>query len=162
VDENMNEAMRAELESMDGEFEDALKDDSELNFRVGEQDIYISDYHFDRAKKGNNAGKPILILELRGAEKKNKKASADLIFILSAEKDKAGQFMREKLKNFLWGFGVKTYTLSKLDAVFAEFANKVFSAKIDFDKNGFISVSPQKLKGDVKEEVDDGSGECPF
>lgn len=158
----MNEAMRAELQHMSGDYERAQKEDSELNFKAGVQKVYFEEVHFDRAKKGANAGMPIVILTLRGAEKTNKKATHDVIFILTTSPDKSGNFHREKLKNFMWGFGVKSFDLGRLDEVFDQIVNKVFEAKIDFDKNGFISVSPQKVIGDLEKEVEDGSKECPF
>lgn len=156
----MNEAMKAELEGMDGDYKKAVEDDKNLSFRAGEQNIYISDYHFDRAKKGQNAGKPILIAEFRGAEKRNKSAMSDLVFTILTEASRGGVFHREKLAKFLKGFGIKAFDLGKLDDVFGPLVNKVFKAKINFDKNDYISIQPLKLVGE--REVDDGTGEAPF
>lgn len=162
MDSKMNEAMRAQLQKMEGDYDNAEKADDSLNFKVGKQKIYLADYRFDKVKKGPNAGKPILILELKGAEKKNKAAFHDQIFTITTDMDKTGQFNREKLRKFLLGLGIKSYKVSRIDEVLNPLVNQVFEANIDYDKNDYIKLQPLRLIGKKEVEQDADDTEVPF
>lgn len=160
----MNEAMKAELANMDKGYTDAAKADSLLDFKAGTQRVYISEYHFDKAKKGKSAGMPLLIMELKGSDKANKAAFHDLVFTISNENNRAGQFHRDKLKRFMQGFGIKSFELKNLDKVLDPMVNKVFTAVLGYDKNDFLVVTPQGfvLDAKIEQKVNDGDEEAPF
>jgi len=159
----MNEAMKAELANMDKGYTDAGKADSLMDFKPGTQRVFISEYHFDKAKKGKSAGMPLLIMELKGAAKGNKAAFRDMIFTISNEDSRGGQFHREKLKRFMLGFGVKAFELKSLDQVLEPMVNKVFTAVIGYDKNDYMVVTPQGFVSDAKIETEAAAeGDAPF
>jgi len=159
----INEVMKEQLRLMREKYKEAEKRDDELNFKAGEQFVFIDSYSVDTAKRGSNQGNPILIMPMKGAEKRNKKATHDLIFVLTDTEDRAGRFHRDKLKNFLKGFDIKSFDIYMLEETLEPLVNKVFKAKIDFDKNGFISVDPQRFaKENELEKAEPSQEEVPF